>query len=161
LGREIRILWAGRHRRRPWEALCEDYRRRIRRFMPVVDQPVKVKGVADGVERLRAEGRALLAARPDPSWAIALDSRGEAMTSEALADHLGRLRREWPHPVVFLIGSDLGLPRDVRDEARQVLALGPMTLSHELARLVLYEQLYRALSMDAGINYHRAGFVPS
>lgn len=158
MGREIRILWAGRHRRRTWDALCEDYRRRIRRFLPVTDQPIKVKGAADGVERQRAEGRALLAARPDPCFTIALDLKGEQLTSEQLADRLQRLRREWPHPLVFLVGSDLGLADEVLAEARQTLALGPLTLSHQLARLVLYEQLYRSLSIAAGINYHRAGF---
>lgn len=157
MGREIRILWAGRHRRRSWEVLCEGYRRRIRRMTPVEDQPIKVKGAAAGVERLRAEGRALLAARPDPAWTIALDSRGDELTSEELAGRLGRLRREWPHPVVFVLGSDLGLADEVLAEARQTLSLGRVTLSHELARLVLYEQLYRALCIDAGINYHRAG----
>lgn len=156
---KLRILWAGRHRRRSWEALCEDYRRRIRRFATVEDQPIKVKRAADGVERRRAEGRALLAALPDPSWAVALDARGGEMTSEELARHLGRLRREWPHTVAFVIGSDLGLSQEVLAASRQVLALGRLTLSHELARLVLYEQLYRALSIDAGINYHRAGFA--
>ena len=66
-----------------------------------------------------------------------------------------RLRQEWTHPIVFLIGSDLGLDRAVIDSAREVLSLGPMTLSHELARVVLYEQLYRALSIEAGMSYHR------
>lgn len=158
MSREIRIVWAGRHRRQGWEELCGGYRRRIARFLPVRDQPVKVKGAADGVERRRAEGRALLAALPDPVWAIALDSRGVAVGSEALAERLERLRREWPHPVAFLLGSDLGLADEVLAGAREILSLGPLTLSHELARLVLYEQLYRALSMAAGINYHRPEF---
>jgi len=155
VGREIRIVWAGRHQRGSWETLCEQYRRRIRRFIPIEDVPVKVKGAGDGVERLRGEGRALLAAVPDPAWRIALDEGGEALSSEALAAHLARLRGQWPHPIVFFIGSDLGLDAPVREAARQVLSLGPLTFTHELARLVLYEQLYRALSIEAGINYHR------
>jgi 23S rRNA (pseudouridine1915-N3)-methyltransferase len=76
-------------------------------------------------------------------------------SSEQLAERLARLKREWPHPVAFLIGSDLGLDRPVLDQARAVLSLGPLTLSHELARVVLYEQLYRALSIEAGMSYHR------
>ena len=76
-------------------------------------------------------------------------------TSEQLAERLARLRVEWPHPIAFLIGSDLGLDRPVLAQARGVLSPGPLTLSHELARVVLYEQLYRALSIEAGMSYHR------
>ena len=77
------------------------------------------------------------------------------LTSEQLADRLARLKEEWPHPVAFLIGSDLGLDRTVLESSRAVLTLGPLTLSHELARVVLYEQLFRALSIEAGMSYHR------
>lgn len=155
VARELLIVWAGRHRRRSWEELCSVYRRRIGRFVPVRDLPVRVRRAGEGAQRRRAEADALLAALPDPAWTVALDAGGDALTSEALAARLGRLRREWPHPVAFLLGSDLGLDPRVRNGAREVLSLGPMTLSHELARLVLYEQLYRSLAMDAGINYHR------
>lgn len=57
--------------------------------------------------------------------------------------------------MVFLIGSDLGLDHSVLESARWTLSLGRLTLSHELARVVLYEQLYRALSIEAGMSYHR------
>lgn len=149
------IVWAGRHRRRAWEELCADYRDRIRRRVPLREVAVKAKRAGEGAARRREEGAALLAALPDPCWPIALDSRGEAMSSEALAAELARLRREWPHPVAFLIGSDAGLDRSVLERARRVLSFGPMTLSHELARLVLYEQLYRALDIAAGGRYHK------
>ncbi|HEX9943381.1 MAG TPA: 23S rRNA (pseudouridine(1915)-N(3))-methyltransferase RlmH, partial [Thermoanaerobaculia bacterium] len=110
---------------------------------------------ADDPQRLRAEGQALLAALPPAAWSFALDSLGERLTSEQFADRLSRLRQEWPYPVAFLIGSDLGLDRAVLDGARAILSLGPLTLSHELARVVLYEQLFRALSIEAGMSYHR------
>ncbi len=155
MSREYRILWAGRHQRDAWETLCADYRKRLRRWVSVEDQPVKVRARGDDASRQRAEGAALLAATPQPAWGIALDARGESMSSVQLARHLRRLKREWPHPLVFYLGSDLGLDEAVLEGSRQVLSFGPMTLRHELARLVLYEQLYRALSIDAGIKYHR------
>jgi len=153
--RELVIAWAGRHRRASWEEPCADYRKRIARFVPVRDLPVRARTGAGDPERRRDEGRALLAALPDPCHAIALDGGGRAPDSAGLAADLGRLRREWPHAVAFLIGSDLGLDPEVLAGARQVLSLSPLTLSHELARLVLYEQLYRALSIEAGMSYHR------
>jgi 23S rRNA (pseudouridine1915-N3)-methyltransferase len=155
MGRELVVLWAGRHQRSNWEEICESYRKRIARLAPVRDVPVRARAAADDPQRLKAEGQALLAALPAPAWAFALDSRGEKLTSELFAERLARLKEEWAHPVAFLIGSDLGLDRTVLDEARTVLSLGPLTLSHELARVVLYEQLFRALSIEAGMSYHR------
>ncbi len=156
MSRELRILWAGRHQRQAWEELCGDYRQRIGRFVPVQDQRIKVREEGDPASRRRAEARQLLAALPQPSWLVCLDERGEMLSSLALAERLRRLKEEWPHPVVFVVGSDVGLDAEVLAAARTRLSLGPLTLPHELARLVLYEQLYRALSLDAGINYHRA-----
>ncbi len=77
------------------------------------------------------------------------------LDSEAFAERLRRLEETWPHALVFVLGSDLGLARDVLDRANEKLSLGPMTLPHELARLVLYEQIYRAATIRSGIKYHR------
>ncbi|MEM9293512.1 MAG: 23S rRNA (pseudouridine(1915)-N(3))-methyltransferase RlmH [Acidobacteriota bacterium] len=155
MGREIVVVWAGRHRRDAWESLCADYRKRVGRYSPVRDLPVKAVGGADDDARQRIEGQRLLAAAPDPSWTVALDRRGEALSSTALSRRLRELRDRWPHPIAFLLGSDLGHGDELLSTCRWKLSFGPITLPHELARLVLYEQLYRALSLDAGINYHR------
>lgn len=155
MARELVIVWAGRHHRSGWEEICTDYRRRIVRWVPVRDVPVRARAAAEDPQRQRIEGQALLAAVPDPVWIVALDSRGEMSDSGQLAERLSRLRNEWPHPIVFIIGSDLGLDRAVVDAARWTLSLGRLTLSHELARVVLYEQLYRALTIEAGMSYHR------
>lgn len=155
MARELVIVWAGRHHRSSWEEICADYRRRIVRWVPMRDLPVRARAAADDPQRQRAEGQALLAAVPEPVWIVALDSRGEIPDSAQLAERLSRLRGEWPHPIAFVIGSDLGLDRAVLDAARWTLSLGRLTLSHELARVVLYEQLYRALTIEAGMSYHR------
>ena len=88
MSRELVIVWAGRHQRGPWEALCDDYRKRIARHVPIRDLPVKVKNTGDDLTRRRAEGERLVATAPGPSWHIALDSRGRSLDSEALADKL-------------------------------------------------------------------------
>ncbi len=155
MGREIVVLWAGRHQRSNWEEICESYRKRIARMAPVRDVPVRARVGPEDPQRLKAEGQALLAALPPSAWTFALDSRGEALSSEQLAERMARLREEWPHPIAFVIGSDLGLDRAVLDAARFTLSFGPLTLTHELARVVLYEQIYRALSIEAGMSYHR------
>jgi 23S rRNA (pseudouridine1915-N3)-methyltransferase len=155
MAREYWICWAGRHRRDAWERLCSDYRERIERWMPVREVVVKAKPTAEGAERRAAEGEALLAALPEPCWLVALDRRGRTLSTEELARRLGKLKREWPHAIAFALGSDLGLDPKVLDSARLRLSLSALTFPHEIARLLLYEQLYRVLSMEAGIKYHR------
>ncbi len=76
MGRELVVLWAGRHQRSNWEEICESYRKRIARLAAVRDVPVRARAAADDPQRLKAEGQALLAALPVPAWTFALDSRG-------------------------------------------------------------------------------------
>jgi 23S rRNA (pseudouridine1915-N3)-methyltransferase len=148
------VAWAGRHHRDEWEVLCAEYKRRIRGQCELEELVLRAR-VGGGRERLDAEGTALLAALPQPCRIVALDRDGDALSSEALALRLAAWRREWPHPVAFLLGSDLGLAPAVLTRAELRLSLGAMTLPHELARLVLLEQLYRALAIAAGSAYHR------
>lgn len=155
MGREILIVWAGRRQRSDWQRLCDGYRERLARWARVRELPVKARGGAEAATRLVAEGAAQLAALPEPCWRVALDRRGKMRSSTALAAWLERRIEEWPHPIAFLLGSDLGLADEVRAAASETISFGPLTLPHQLARLVLYEQLYRALSIGAGIKYHR------
>ncbi len=95
---------------------------------------------------------------PEPSLLVVLDARGRSMSSERFSQWLGRRRVEFPHPIAFVLGSDVGVAPELRSEADLVLALGPMTFPHELARLMLFEQIYRALAIEQGIKYHRDPF---
>ncbi|MEM8964000.1 MAG: 23S rRNA (pseudouridine(1915)-N(3))-methyltransferase RlmH, partial [Acidobacteriota bacterium] len=155
MGRELVVAWAHRHQRRDWEALCAEYRRRIGNEVTIRDLPVKARVASEDPGRQRAEGEALLAALPDPCWLIALDSRGKSRTTEDAARWLAERRETWPHPIAFAIGSDLGHGSELLDAARERWSLAPITFGHELARLVLYEQLYRIFSIRRGIRYHR------
>ena len=155
MGRQIQILWAGRHERDEWEDLCGRYRKRILHYLPIEDRVVRTRLVRDPKARQRAESEALEQALPKSAWVVALDRRGRQMSSEHFSRWLQSLRSEWPHPVVFVLGSDLGLGDSFLERARERLSLGKMTLPHNLARLILYEQIYRALSITAGMQYHR------
>jgi 23S rRNA (pseudouridine1915-N3)-methyltransferase len=154
LGRELVVLWTGRRRHDEWEALCADYRGRVERFVPVRDV-VLHQLPGDGVERLAAEAAAARAALPQPCRRVVLDRRGRALSSRELATWLERTAAEWPHAVAFVLGSDLGLDPGFVAEADLALSFGPLTLPHALARLVLYEQLFRCLSLTSGMKYHR------
>ena len=107
--------------------------------------------------RAQAEAAVLLAKSAFSHDLAALDPRGEQLDSEAFARMLGRLRDDGRPGLTFVIGGADGLGSDLLAKAQRRLSLGPMTLPHGLARVVLAEQLYRAMTILAGHPYHRAG----
>lgn len=160
------VASAGRGRDALLTALADRYLERIRRFGPVVTASVPA---ATGEGRSPAEARRLEAARLTgvvEKWAdpvrtgrgalVALDEKGEMLTSSALAESLRDLRDRGVGHVSFLVGGDEGLDPALTASADRVLALSRMTFTHEMARVVLLEQLYRALAILAGHPYHRA-----
>jgi 23S rRNA (pseudouridine1915-N3)-methyltransferase len=106
--------------------------------------------------RIEAEGEALLAKIPASHKLICLDRTGETLTSEALARLLAKLRDEGVDGAAFLVGGADGLSAKAMAKAAKTLSLGPLTLPHGLARIVLAEQIYRAATILAGHPYHRA-----
>lgn len=149
--RELRIAWAGRHKVAAWEPLYADYRRRIGRHIPVRECAVRAQG-GDEAKRLEREAEAL--ARVAEGVVVALDRRGEGLSSEAWAKRM----RGWlqqPDGVTFVLGSDLGLDQVLLRRSAEVISFGPVTLAHRLAKLVLYEQIYRGIAQLRGIKYHR------
>jgi 23S rRNA (pseudouridine1915-N3)-methyltransferase len=85
---------------------------------------------------------------------VVLDSRGRQMTSEAFAAWLGARRDQGNQHIVFAIGPANGWSQAAKDKAQLLLSLGPMTMAHSLARLVMAEQLYRAFTILSGHPYH-------
>jgi rRNA large subunit m3Psi methyltransferase RlmH len=120
-------------------AACDDYLSRIRHYAKIEEREVTT-------------GRARI---PEDARLIALAAGGEAWTSEQLAERVGRWEMEG-RDVTFVIGGADGIPAAVLERAERTWSLGPLTLPHELARVVVYEQLYRAYTIRRGANYHRA-----
>ena len=89
-----------------------------------------------------------------PAVAVLLDSRGRQMSSEDFAAWLGGKRDEGTQQMVFAVGPASGWSEDARQRAQLLLSLGPMTMAHDLARLVAAEQLYRAFTILTGHPYH-------
>lgn len=118
------------------------YRKLLSRHLPI--EVVEVRAAADVAKRV-----------PDAACAVALDVGGRAMTSEQWSRWLERRRLE-ARPLAFMIGGAEGLDRAAREIAGERLSLGPQTLAHQLARVVLLEQLYRAAKIAAGEPYHCA-----
>lgn len=107
-------------------------------------------------ERRRDEAGRLTASLPERAVLVALDETGLALSSEGFARELARLRDEGIRDLALLIGGPDGLDPDLRGRARAALSLGPMTWPHQIARLLLAEQIYRAATILSGHPYHRA-----
>ena len=153
---DLRIIAVGRLRAGPEHDLVARYAARLRPALTIVEI---AEATGAPAERRRREGAALLAALPQRAFVVALDEAGLAFSSAAFADKL-RTWTEPSRPVAFLIGGAEGLDAPVLERADVRLSLGPLTLPHMLARVVLAEQLYRAQSILAGHPYHRARRAP-
>jgi 23S rRNA (pseudouridine1915-N3)-methyltransferase len=101
------------------------------------------------------EAQALIEAAGPGTFLIACDERGDAFTSRGFAERLAKLRDQGERRVAFLIGGADGLSETVRDTARLRMAFGPQTWPHALARAMLAEQIYRAVTILSGSPYHR------
>jgi 23S rRNA (pseudouridine1915-N3)-methyltransferase len=106
-------------------------------------------------EVLAAEGKRLIKRIPTGAYVVALDrERGKPLSSEELARRLSSLGVTGRSHVAFVLGGPLGLSADVLGRADERLSFGPITLPHALARVVLLEQLYRAVKIERGEKYH-------
>jgi 23S rRNA (pseudouridine1915-N3)-methyltransferase len=138
---------AGRARSKHFDALVSEYLARIQSHVPAEAIVFKTSEVFfESVERQRT--------RAGSSTLVLLDARGKQLSSEELARWLGRQRDGGQQQIVFGIGPADGWSDAERRRAGLLLSLGPMTLPHELARVVLSEQIYRAFTILAGHPYH-------
>jgi 23S rRNA (pseudouridine1915-N3)-methyltransferase len=106
--------------------------------------------------RMAEEGRLVASALPARAFSVVLDERGKALASEAFAGLLRQHLDGGTGDMAFLIGGPDGHAPTLRDAAGLVLSLGPMTWPHRLVRVMLFEQIYRALTIITGHPYHRA-----
>lgn len=136
---------------------CADYTRRLGARLKLTLAEIEPGQRSPGQSPRKAietEARKLLAAlRPD-EWVVALDERGTQMSTRELADWLAGRMREG-RDVAFIVGGPDGLAAEVLERSDQTLSLSRLTLPHALVRVVLAEQLYRALSILAHHPYHR------
>ena len=154
----VSVAWFGRRSANPYEDQIEIYRQRTNGRWKAEDRvlrPIAGGREKDSRRTLRLEAEAVLSCR-EPGWRlVALDERGERRESVAFARWLGDLEDRGVEGVLFVIGSDLGLDPGLVDRANERLSVSPMTLPHLLARLVLWEQLFRATDILSGGAYHR------
>ena len=145
---KIKIAWIGKTKEPAIAALTEEYLKRISRYAPT--EGVSLRDEAALLELCgRASGKT-----GAKSTLVLMDSRGKEFSSEQFAKFVADYQDRNPLPIVFAIGGADGFSDATRAAAQQTFSLGKMTLAHELARVVLLEQLYRAFTILKGHPYH-------
>ncbi len=139
---KLRLLMLGKTRRPEMRVTLDDYIKRVGRSCPI--EITEVRDGAAALKRLDADRAATL---------VLLDAAGKNLDSNALAKWLGELRDRGTRELIFLCGDAEGFPDSLRQRAQHKLSLSHMTFSHELARVMLAEQLYRAFAILSGSPY--------
>ena len=155
------VIAVGRMKEKPYRQMADEYVKRLSRFgkfeeIELNDLPEPAGSSPALEEQLRTrEGEAVLQRLKQGDHVIALTIPGKRMSSEELAAHVAELRTRGAGRLVFLVGGSLGLGSNVLARADEELSMGPMTFPHQLARVMLLEQLYRAEKINAGERYHK------
>ena len=154
---KLSLLWVGKTKDRHLEALSAEYLERIRRYCKLDIREIREVPRDSAVtprERTEREGRKVLEALRPGEFRIALDERGRQMSSREFAAFLGKALEGHPSGVAVIIGGPFGLSDAVKQNASELVALSRMTLTHEAARLIALEQVYRAFTILRGGKYH-------
>jgi 23S rRNA (pseudouridine1915-N3)-methyltransferase len=144
---KIKIAWIGKTKEQAIQSLTDEYLKRISRY-------VQVEGIALRDEKALLETCGRGSKSGAKSTLVVLDSRGKEFSSEQFAKFFGDYQDRNPLPLVFAIGGADGFSPETRTAAQHIISLGKMTLAHELARVVLLEQVYRAFTILKGHPYH-------
>ena len=138
-----------------WKDAAGEYAKRIARFRKLAVAEVRDADPSlEPARRSAVEGERILREIGPQDLLLAMDERGEEFSSEGFARFLDKLDRDAQGTPCFVVGGPYGLADGVRERARRLIRLGAMTLPHELARVVLLEQIYRAECLLHRIPYH-------
>jgi 23S rRNA (pseudouridine1915-N3)-methyltransferase len=149
---KIKIAWIGKTKEAAIASLTEEYLKRISRYAQVEGISLRdEEALLEICGRGASKSKGPTAAK---STLVLLDSRGKEFSSEQFARFLGDYQDRNPLPLILAIGGADGFSEETRAVAQHTISLGKMTLAHELARVVLLEQVYRAFTILKGHPYH-------
>lgn len=155
---KIKIAWIGKTKEPALQALTDEYLQRISRYVPVMGialrDEVALLEICGRASSARSSAKRPKSAAGAKSTLVLMDSRGKEFSSKQFAKFLGDYQDRNPLPLVFAVGAADGFSEETRAAAQFTISLGKMTLAHELARVVLLEQVYRAFTILKGHPYH-------
>ena len=152
----VTIIAVGRLKEQHWLDASGEYLKRLRPYATVETIEVPDRDVTrDEARALAEEGAAILRALPEAAHIVVLEIGGTQRSSEEFAAWMAARALEGSSHIVFVIGGAAGLAPEVVAKAAERISLGPMTLPHQMARVLLVEQVYRAFRINRGEPYHR------
>ena len=157
---KIRIVAVGKLKEKYLREGVAEYEKRLAPFASVELLETREEYMAENPseaqrqQTLAKEGERLLRLVPEKSFLIVLDVKGKLLSSEALAKELASRALQGQSDLTFLIGGAFGLSPAVRERADLRISFSPMTFTHQMVRLLLYEQIYRAFKINRGEKYH-------
>lgn len=156
----IKIICVGKLKEKYWEAACGEYLKRLGGYCnPGIIEVKESKLPANASEAdeknvVFREGQEIISKIENGDYVIALDIKGRELASEEIAGKISEISFS-NSKIDFIIGGSLGLSDEVRKRADMKLSFGRITLPHQLARVVLLEQIYRAFKINANETYHK------
>lgn len=157
----VTVLCIGNLKERYWRDACAEYEKRLGAFCKLSVVELSEERLPDHPsaaqieQAMEAEGKRMLSKIPAGAAVAALCIEGKEMPSPELAKTLERFATDGKSDVVFIIGGSFGLSDAVKEKATLRLSMSPMTFPHQLARVMLLEQLYRAFQISSGGKYHK------
>ena len=152
----LTVIAVGRLKERYWREAADEYLKRLGPYATV--RVVEIADRDSGRDEARAiaeEGADILRAIPEGAHVITLEIGGKQRSSEQFAARLAELALDGRSSVAFVVGGSVGLSADVLKRADERMSFGAMTLPHNMARVVLLEQIYRAFRINRGEPYHK------
>jgi 23S rRNA (pseudouridine1915-N3)-methyltransferase len=148
----FRFIWVGKTRNKNWGTLQDDYLRRLSHFVKC--EIVEVRN-AIGTETRETEGNRILEKLTPNSFVCLLDVNGKNINSRGLASQIEKWQNAGLKEIAFIIGGSTGVSPAVAERADFKVSLSFLTFTHEMARVVLLEQLYRAFTIIKGFPYQK------
>jgi len=151
---KLKIAWIGKTKEPAIQSLTDEYLKRISHYAQVEGQALRDEAALLQMCGRSPVGKASKTGSSAKATLALMDSRGKKYSSEEFARFLGDYQARNPLPLVFAVGPADGFSEAARSAAQHTISLGAMTLAHELARVVLLEQVYRAFTILKGHPYH-------
>jgi 23S rRNA (pseudouridine1915-N3)-methyltransferase len=149
---KFKFLWVGKTRDPGWKALLDEYQRRLSHFVKF--EIVEVKD-AQGPDTIDIEGNDLLAKLNQTAFVVLLDVKGRHLSSHELSAELEKWQNRGLRELAFVVGGAKGVSPKIAERADFMLSLSFLTFTHEMARVILIEQLYRAFTIIKGFPYQK------
>ena len=158
---KIKIIAVGKIKEKFYTDACNEYIKRLGAFCSVTVTEIQEYKCADNPSEseiltvIKKEGEKILAAIPDGAYVMPMCIEGKELSSTQLADKIEQVSVDGSSTICFVIGGSFGLDDSVKKRGTFNLSMSPMTFPHMLARVMLLEQIYRALSINKGTKYHK------